>query len=110
MRGRPVGYPGPKWPDILEGEILKAPSGKLRIARVVHYKNQRVYVYFTIARPSWTTRCYTLYTTNELFYLGYRRTGKHVHYFDERDMEIADEMETSYSPPRIHARDVQGLG
>jgi len=70
----------------------------------------RVYVYFTIAHTSWTNRCYTLYTTNELYFLGYRRTGKHVHSFNEYEQAIADEMEKCYVPPMLKARDVKGIG
>lgn len=110
MKGRSFNYADPKWPDILEGEILRAPSGKLRVARRVSSGNMRVYVYFTIAHPSWTNRCYTLYTTNELFYLGYVRTGKYVYSFDEYEQAIADEMENFYIPPQIKARDVRGIG
>jgi hypothetical protein len=110
VKGRSHNYAGPKWPDILEGEILRAPSGTLRVARVVHRGNGRVYVFFTIRHGSWTNRCYTLYTTNALFSIGYLRTGKHVHSFDEFDQTVADEMISCNRPPRLHPVDVKGMG
>lgn len=109
MKGRSKTYRGPRWPDLLEGEILKSPGGVLRVARAVRKCSGRVYVNFVILHASWTTRCHTVYTTNELFSIGYRRTGKHVHSFDEFEQAVADEMKHCYTPPKIHAKDVAGL-
>ena len=103
-------HPSVPWHDLKEGEILKAPSGRLRIARVVHRYPNKIWVYFTIANRSWTRRCYTLYTTAELKYQGYIRTGKYKTWWDETDLRIANEMKKSFVPPKMTPEDVSGIG
>jgi hypothetical protein len=70
-----------RWLAIKEGDVVKAPSGMLRVVRSVsRAKNNRqcemrkVHVTFTIQRCSWTRRPYTIYNLGELHDLGYKLT------------------------------------
>jgi hypothetical protein len=98
------------------GDVLRAPSGKLRIVRAVHYSGnnrsyvneRRVWVYFVIAHCSWTHRCYTLYSLAELKELGYHHTGKRVQLwrdkFQEKIIRVCDEGTTE-----LTCCDVEGI-
>ena len=60
---------------IRKGDVLKAPSGRLRIVRAVSHDGPslpKTHVTFAIAHCSWTHRCYTTYTGNDLRQYRYR--------------------------------------
>lgn len=63
-------------PKIKKGDVLRSGTGILRVVRDVHHAHVgdhvRVSVTFTIRRCSWTQRCYTVYTGNDLVQMGYR--------------------------------------
>ena len=81
------------WPDIRVGDVLKAPSGALRCVRYVSlgYRN---YVGLAIRHCSWTHRCYTLYTTNELHGIGYTLAGARFALRTKMDRRIARNITT----------------
>jgi|SRR5579872_560803 len=71
------------------GQLIKSPAGLLRIARAVHIASddpKKVWVSFAIKHCSWTRRCYTVYSLDELLRTGYTVTRKRVKFnkFDKR--------------------------
>jgi len=107
-----------EWLKIRDGDVLRMPSGRLRVARKVSYsKNnrqddiRRIHVHFTIAHPSWTGRPYTVYNCGELRDLGYEIVGKRVRLssqFDklfDGDIGIQPRDQQTFSPA-----DVAGIG
>ena len=90
------------------GDVLRAPSGRLRIVRrLSQVRTDNPYVYFTIAHCSWTHRSYTLYTVNELARMGYRKVN-HYKLRDKFDRLMEEEFETN-NPPQITCCDVRGI-
>jgi len=71
---------------IRKGDVLRAGSGLLRVVRHVSHStvkwngpaHTRTNVYFSIKHCSWTHRCYTVYTGNDLVQMGYRPTRARV--------------------------------
>lgn len=64
--------------SIQVGDVLEAPSGKLRVVRYVDHCGASVpktWVGMTIGRQSWTGRPYTVMNGNDLRTVGYRPTG-----------------------------------
>ena len=75
------------------GDVLRAPSGLLRIVRGVHYRNTgNDYVMFTIQRCSWTGRCVTHYMLSDLRCAGYTHTGKRVKLGTKFDLMFEDDI------------------
>lgn len=77
------------------GDVLRAPSGVLRIVRSVQHSGPslgKTSVCFLIRHCSWTGRCYTVLTGCDLATIGYVKTGARAklnHGFDravEHDM------------------------
>lgn len=96
------------WPDIKTGEIVRAKSGLLRVVRRVNDCGGKIYVFFTIKHCSWTGRCYTLYSTNELHHMGYRRIYRLFKLGDELDIEIEAEF-NDRDRRKLTCCDVEGL-
>lgn len=59
---------------IRKGDVLRSRNGVLRVVRAVSH-TRRTTVTFVIRRCSWTTRCYTIYTGNDLRQMGYAPTN-----------------------------------
>ena len=97
------------WHDLKPGEILRAPSGLLRVARKVTKHRQMVHVSMTIQRRSWTGRCYTVYPADELIRIGYQRTGEMYRSRQQFDQLILEEMK-SLGKPVLTPEDVIGVG
>jgi hypothetical protein len=95
------------------GQIFRAPSGLLRVCRHVSpcEKNpKRTSVFFTIKHCSWTGRCYTVYSLQDLFNLGYVMTKKRVRVRGKFAEKIVEEMTLKVArPPKITCCDVEGI-
>ena len=89
------GRPTQRWiAKIKRGDILRSRSGMLRVVREVTHSDQGIYgirtsVTFTIKTCSWTGRCYTVYTGNDLVQMGFRPTRARVSLRKKIDREIA---------------------
>ena len=83
------------WREVQVGDVLKAPSGRLRVVRAVSGSltnpNKR-WVQFIIQHCSWTHACVTTYNMGELMRLGYRWTGAALPLRTKFDKEIAQEI------------------
>lgn len=111
----------PAWIGKLKvGDVVGMPSGRLRVVRSVsHYyvrqsKMIRTSVAFTIRHCSWTGRCVTTLTGNDLVQMGYRPTSAHVELNQEIDRQIQYELtgrEGKWQPLpadiRLHCCDVK---
>ena len=79
------------------GDVVRARSGTLRVVRsVIHsykYGFVRVSVTFAIQRCSWTGRCYTTYTGNDLVQMGFRPTRAKWHLRTAIDRAIDEEIQ-----------------
>lgn len=84
-------HPRHEWiRQIRVGDIL-ARGDSLRVVRdVSHWPDGRTNVVFVIKRCSWTTRCYTVYGTNDLIQLGYRPLGKRLRLTLPIDEQISE--------------------
>lgn len=73
------------------GDVLKSRSGRrFRVVRNVALKEGRLYnVTLSISHCSWTRRCYTILTYNDLYQCGYRLTGRRVRLRSRIDQQIA---------------------
>lgn len=90
------------------GDVLKAPSGRLRIVRKLSaFRTDNPYVFFTIARCSWTHRPYTLYTVKDLTRMGYRKVGQYK--LREKFDELMCEEFEARDSPQIKCCDVIGI-
>lgn len=101
--------------SIKVGDILvekKTP----RIVRAVSHQPEdpsicKTYVWFTIRRCSWTTRCYTVLTGNDLRQRNFRLAGKRVQLNKPIDAAIAMEFgEMKPAKIKLHCCDVEGIG
>lgn len=77
--------PDPDWFDFVrEGDVLRAPSGDLRVVRRVSWHrgakaSRKLWgVVFVIRRCSWTKRCDTVMTATDLKTRGFTHTGARV--------------------------------
>jgi len=94
-----------KLDNIKVGDVLRAPSGRLRLVRAVHnsflrkhWKNNpksRIWVYFVINHCSWTKRPYTLYTVAELERQDYRKMPASFKLNDKFQRLLIEEIETN---------------
>lgn len=100
---------------IKRGDVLRSPSGKLRIVREVHHHDSgsinKTYVTFAIQRCSWTGRCFTVYTGNDLRGGGWRPVGASVKLNTKFDRLIQWEIVERPLPAeiKIHCCDVVGI-
>ena len=95
---------------IRKGDILRAPSGLLRIVREVAHSDKGTYLSFVIKRCSWTQRCYTTYVGVDLVRLGYSPTGKHASLTGRIDRKIERELgDVSPIDIVLHCCDVRGI-
>lgn len=99
--------------QIQKGDVLRAPSGKLRIVRrVTHYGQSlsRTSIVFLISRPSWTGRCYTVIRGNDLKNKGYQPTKAKAKLGKDFDNIVEYELDRSaHQPKKLGARDVMGI-
>lgn len=95
------------------GDIFRWPSGRLRVARLVHLGNspRKSWVFFSIQHCSWTGRCYTLYSVGELMSMGVTKTQARIKRFGQRDQEINNDIEQRHDRERFRFRccDVVGI-
>ena len=86
-----------------QGDVLRWPSGALRVVRVFHdhgafrdrYKRKPLrwkFCFFAIRRCSWTQRPYTVLNLGELQGLGVVNTGINVKFKTTFDKQLAAEM------------------
>lgn len=106
---------------ICKGDILKAPSGLLRVVRDVqrytghhdHYRRnpaRSVWCKFVIQRCSWTTRPYTLYNVGEMNQMKWAHTGKRFSLHSRFDqMLAADFAAPNAEQCQFHCCDVEGI-
>jgi hypothetical protein len=85
---------------IKAGDVLKSPSGVLRVVRVVkHFEHPnrppKCAVTFTILNCSWTGRGTTTYFSNDLRAFGYRPTKARVRLNTKIDRMIKSDRENS---------------
>lgn len=86
----PAAAPDPEWFAFVQaGDVLRAPSGLLRIVRRVSRHRGRPWVYFAIRHPSWTKRAYTVFTPSDLKTMGYQYVGARVKLQGEMDRRLA---------------------
>jgi len=86
--------PQPEWMrNIREGDVLVSRTGFRRIVRrAVHFRSGDLYmVWMTIQRCSWTGRCYTVKTYNDLIFEGFTPAGYALTLTKDLDKRIADE-------------------
>lgn len=106
---------------IQRGDILRSGSGVLRIVRYVSHSwiasgvsvpHFRTNVAFTIRHCSWTHRCYTILTGNDLVQMGYQPTRGRVKLRKRIDRQIDWEISSNPSPAEIKLTccDVEGIG
>ena len=92
------------WKNVQVGDVLKAPSGALRVVREVSGKVEwgprKCWVVFVIMHCSWTGRCHTTYNLAELMCLGYRPTYAALPLRTKLDRMIAEEIRVSQEEPR----------
>jgi len=101
---------------IRKGDVLESRSGRLRIVRSVSHSvipgyDIRTTVIFTIMRCSWTTRCYTVYTGNDLVQMGYRPVKARVRLVKPFDKKIEAEFNRKGNASECVLRccDVEGI-
>jgi hypothetical protein len=104
--------PDPRLPWIKAlkvGDVVRTPSGLLRIVRSANHGPQRSYFCFTIKHCSWTTRCYTVYTSTDLKVMGWRPTGKRVRLRGHLDYEIEQNIGLSLKDSTLNCCNVEGV-
>jgi hypothetical protein len=104
-------YPREHWTKHLQVGDVITNGGACRVVRkATHSASQfgRASYSFVIRHCSWTKRCYTVLTDNDLRQLGYRLIGRGFPLGTELDGKILEECE-SKSRPRIRCCDVSGL-
>lgn len=107
---------------IKRGDILRSGSGLLRVVRSVSHSlipvgcggtrkpHFRTTVIFTIQHCSWTGRCYTVYTGNDLVQIGYRPTRGRIRLNRKIDRRIEQEFREHPRVPGLSCCDVEGIG
>ena len=83
------------------GDILKTPSGDLRVVREVDYNADGTLwmICLAIRRCSWTRRAYTMLTPNDLRARKFKPTGKRVRLTGKLDRRLARDI-ASNDPDR----------
>jgi hypothetical protein len=109
----------PAWVSrIRKGDVLRSGSGVLRVVREVSHSeirysgppHIRTSVYFAIKRCSWTRRCYTVYTGNDLIQMGYRPVRARVTLRKSIDRAIERDIQRpGYHKPKLTCCDVEGV-
>ena len=100
--------------NVRTGDVLKWPSGVMRVVRLVHQHGDRrenprkTFCFFVIKHCSWTRRCYTLYNIGELAGIGVRNTRVNIKFKTRIDERIVEEMERA-GRPQISCCKVRGL-
>lgn len=95
----------PTWmTEIRVGDVLVSGSGVERVVRARTAKT----VAFAIRRCSWTGRCYTIYTLNDLRTFGFRPTGRRLRLRRKLDRAIARCIRHS-DRERLTCCDVKGV-
>jgi hypothetical protein len=92
------------WMDRIQvGSVLRSRSGDLRVVRDTKKRIQQrgawkgcktISVYFAIRRCSWTGRCYTVMTDNDLTQQGFTYTGIRLKLQTDVDFKIAESIES----------------
>lgn len=104
--------PDPDWfAFVRPGDVL-LHRGSYRVVREVSRWGGRLrFVAFAIKRRSWTDRCYTLYSANDLKTHGTRYVGARVKLDTEMDRKIHQSITGRELPPHftLRARDVVGV-
>lgn len=102
--------------QLQKGDVVRTRSGRLRIVRDVSHHHNRYYgtrtiVTFLICHPSWTGRCYTVMTGNDLVQMGYRPTKAKATLRTAFDWAVEQEISECFHPNdiKLHARDVRGI-
>jgi hypothetical protein len=91
------------------GSVLRSRSGLLRVVRDLRRRGDRLHsVSFTIKHCSWTHRCTTTLTYNDLSYMGFRPTGKRRRLRTELDRMIALDCLPGHPGP-LDCCDVTGI-
>lgn len=89
---------------IQRGDVLRWPSGRLRVVRDVHHydtpRSRVCSVTFAIQHCSWTHRPTTTYTSNDLRQMGVRPTKARVSLRKRIDRAIQREIAGDPSGPR----------
>lgn len=94
----------PRWMDTVKvGDVLRAPSGALRVVRAVHrhepkggYRvrgRARVFLVFSIKRCSWTGRPYTYKVSTDAIWDGWTHTGHRMRLNKKRDRDLAHDLQ-----------------
>lgn len=111
MRGHPNGFDTrPQWiKDLRVGDVVRTPSGLLRIVRAVHHGATRSSFTFVIKRCSWTNRCYTVYTSTDLKTQGWQPTGKRMRLRSHLDYEIEQNFGLSTRDTTLTCCNVEGI-
>lgn len=91
------------------GDVLRAPSGRLRVVRYARMAAtpRKSWVAFAINHCSWTHRPYTFYNLGELNQIGYTATDKRVKLRSKLDKALA--LELSEGPRCLDCCDVVGI-
>lgn len=103
---------------IKAGDVVKSRTGLLRVVRDVSHHivscggtkpHVRTCVVFSIKACSWTHRCYTVYTGNDLVQYGYRRTTASVSLRKKIDKAILAEIRKGGKKAGMTCCDVVGV-
>lgn len=106
----------PAWIHRIQlGDVLRAGSGLLRVVRAVTHSpidyggnpHIRTMVTFSIRHCSWTRRCYTCYTGNDLVQMGYRPTRARVKL--RKSIDRAIRADFGADNPKLTCCDVEGV-
>lgn len=98
------------WPyTVRVGDVLKGPTG-YRIVRGVSQgkSGYTTNVTFTIQRPSWTGRPYTVLNYVDLQMKGYVPCGCRVKLAEELDLKLAEEIK-DHNRRELSWKDVRGM-
>lgn len=108
----------PDWgvEKVRKGDVLKTPSGSLRIVRAVHVSKSRrqtslrkIWFFFAIQHCSWTHAGYTLYNGGELLQMGWMPTGLRQKLNTELDRKLASDFGRLGKERALSCCDVVGL-
>jgi hypothetical protein len=99
----------PEWLKAVQpGDVLRTPTGVLRVVRRVRYKRGVVSsCSFTIRHCSWTGACYTIKQRSELF--GWSPTGKRVSLRRRIDRDVAHDLGKPGKERRLTCCSVEGI-
>lgn len=105
------------WTNRLQpGDVVRFPSGALRVVRAVKHPDRptssygdiyRSSITFSIKRCSWTHRCHTTYTSSDLRTLGCVKTRAKVLLRKKIDRLISEELRLNPDKPMLTCCDVK---